>query len=175
MAFVGRGRATAALALGVAGLCAATASAATAPDVQHTAAGTQAAQASLLRSGDFGPGWTSDAATGATHGLNFNCRGFTPRQDDIVKTGAAATPTFKAPSPTAGGTSVGPYVMQTTSVYESAKAARTLWKRAVTPALVACVAHSLDALASRGVSVEITAREGLAVGAAGERSAGYRI
>jgi len=51
-----------ALVLTIAAVCTAAAAAATSPKVEHTAAGTKAAQASLLRIGDFGSGWTSSSA-----------------------------------------------------------------------------------------------------------------
>jgi hypothetical protein len=148
-------------------VCAGTAAAATSPQVSHTSAGTKSAQAALLRLGDLGSGWTQQASTG-TAGLNFACSGFTPRQNDIVEVGAASSPTFKS------GT-VGPTVAQRTSVYESAKAAATLWQRGVKPKLMDCVAQSLELLKSRGVGVEINSSSMLQLGAIGDGTAGYRV
>jgi len=163
-----------ALALGAAAVFAGTGAAATIPRAEHTSAGTKAARASLLRVGDFGSGWLADAAPGTSPGLNFSCQGYTPKQGDIIEIGTATSPTYKAPSPGTSA-SIGPFVMQKTSVYESENAARTLWRRTIKQGLVACVAHSLDGLAARGVTVNITAREPLAFGRAGDRSAGYRV
>jgi len=66
-------------------------------------------------------------------------------------------------------------VFQKTSVYATAKAAATLWQRSVKPALVECVAQSLEALKRRGVSVAISSRETIPIGAIGDRSASYRV
>ena len=134
----------------------------------HTSAGTKLAQASLLRIGDFGSGWTASGAPANTTGLSFACTGFTPKQNDIVEIGAANSPTFRA-------SVVGPVVVQRTSVYENANAARKLWLRAIKPKLIDCVAQSLEALESRGVGVSITARDTIKLGAIGDGSVGYRI
>jgi hypothetical protein len=156
-----------ALAVTAAGVCAAAATAATNPQIDHTAAGTKLAQASLLRIGDFGSGWTQEAA-GPAQGLNFACAGVTPKQNDVVEIGAASSPTFKA-------TAVGPAVAQRTSAYESVKDAETLWKRGVKPRLIECVAQTVESVSRRGIGVRITARETLRVGAIGDGSVGYRV
>jgi len=157
-----------ALVVAAALLCAATAAATPGPVIQHTSAGTQLAQSSLLRVGDFGSGWTSSAAAGAARGLNFSCSGFGPKQNDVVEIGTADSPQFK-------GGAIGPFVNQRTSVYESSKAARTLWGRAIKPKIADCVAQSLNALRSRGVTVSITASNTIPLGAIGDGAAGYRI
>jgi hypothetical protein len=152
----------------VAAICVASAAAATGPPrVRHTADGTKRAQASLLRVGDFGAGWRQ-TANGASPGLDLSCPGYTPKQGDLVEVGTAASPNFS-------GSAIGPFVFQKTSVYATPKAAATLWERSVKPALVECVAQSLEALESRGVSVAISTRETLPIGAVGDRSAGYRV
>jgi hypothetical protein len=147
---------------------AAAAAAATNPQVAHTAAGTKLAQTSLLRLGDFGTGWTQEAATGPTTGLNFACPGVTPKQNDVVEIGAADSPAFKA-------TAVGPAVQQRTSAYENPKAAATLWQRGVKPRLMDCVAQTVETVKSRGIGVTINDREMLKLGAIGDGSVGYRI
>ena len=112
-----------------------------APGAAHTSAGTKLAQASLLRVGDFGSGWTADPATGTVPGLSFSCPGFTPKQNDIVEIGTAdARRTFRAQAAS------GPFVVQRTSVYASSKAAQDALARAVKPELIDCVAQSLEAL-----------------------------
>jgi hypothetical protein len=141
---------------------------ATSPMVAHTAGGTMVAQASLLRIGDFGSGWTSAAATGASTGLSFACSGFTPKQNDVTEIGTASSPSFKA-------SVVGPIVVQRTSVYENAKQAEKLWRRAVKPKLVDCAVQSLQALGSRGVTVSITETSRLPVPPLGDGVAGYRV
>jgi hypothetical protein len=146
----------------------AAAAAATSPKVAHTAEGTKLAQASLLRIGDFGSGWTSTAATGSASGLSFACSGFTPKQNDVTEIGAANSPSFKA-SP------VGPIVVQRSSVHATAKEAEKLWRRGVKPKLVDCAAQSLQALSSRGVSVSITSTSRISIPALGDGVAGYRV
>jgi hypothetical protein len=157
-----------ALVVAVAAAVTAAAGAATSPQIAHTAAGTRLAQASMLRLGDFGSGWTQEAATGKSAGLSFACPGVTPKQDDIVEIGNATSPTFKA-------SAVGPSVVQRSSTYVTPKAAATLWKRAVKPRLIECLAQSLETLKSRGVGVAITARDTLPVGAIGDGAVGYRV
>ena len=158
-----------ALVVTTAAICVGTAAAAsTPPRAAHTAAGTKLAQASLLRVGDLGSSWTADQASGASPGLNFSCTGFTPKQSDLVEIGTASSPNFKA-------SAIGPFVLQKTSVYESAKAAQTLWQRSVKPRLVECVAQSLEALTSRGVRVTINSRDTIPIGALADRSASYRV
>jgi hypothetical protein len=163
------GRMKLALAVTTAAICVGTAAAATIPQVAHTSAGTKLAQASLLRVGDFGSGWTSSAAAGSAPGLSFACPGFTPKQNDITEIGTASSPTFK------GDDVLGPVVVQRTSVYATSKSAATLWRRAVTAKLSDCVAQSLQALERQGVGVNITARETIKLGTIGDGSAGYRI
>jgi len=146
----------------------AAAGAATAPPrAVHTAAGTKLAQASLLRVGDFGSGWT-EKASGTSLGLNLSCTGFTPRQNDLVEIGTANSPLFK-------GSEIGPFVAQKTSVYSDVTTAETLWRRAVKARLVECVAQSLQQLTSKGIGVEITSRTTVPLGTLADRSATYRV
>ena len=148
-------------------VCVGTAAAA-GPRVAHTSEGTKLAQASLLRVGDFGSGWTSDPAGGSASGISFGCRGFTPKQGDIVEIGTATSPKFN-------GSEIGPFVIQKTSVYATPKAANTLWNRGVKPKLRDCVAQSLDSLKSRGIGVSITSQTTIAIGRVGDHSAAYRV
>ncbi len=157
-----------ALVVTAAAICTATAVAASAPPrAEHTSDGTNRAQASLLRLADFGKGWT-ETASGKATGLNLSCSAFLPKQNDLVEIGAASSSNFKA-------SAVGPYVFQQTSVYETPKTAATLWQRTVKPRLVECVAQSLQALTSRGVSVSITSRTTIPLGTLADRSATYRV
>src|SRR4029078_5146489 len=55
-----------------------------------------------------------------------------------------------------------------------ASAAR-LWRRAVKPKLIDCVAQSLEALRGRGVSVAITSQDRLRLGSIGDGVVGYRV
>ena len=134
----------------------------------HSSAGTKLAQASLLRVRDLGSGWTAEQASGASTGLNLSCTGFAPKLADLVEVGTATSPNFK-------GSPIGPFVVQKTSVYADGKTARALWRRAVKPRLVECVAQSLGALTSRGVKVTITSTTTIPLGAMADRSASYRV
>jgi hypothetical protein len=151
-----------------AAVTAGTAGAASGPRVSHTAEGTKLAQSSLLRLGDLGTGWTSEKTSGPSDGLNFSCAGFTPRQQDLVEIGTATSPNFK-------GSEIGPFLVQKTSVYEDAQTVDNLWRRAVKPLLVECVAQSLGGLRDRGVQVTINSKDALQLGAMAEHSAAYRV
>lgn len=141
--------------------------AAAGPAAKHTKAGTSGAQASLLTLKDLGAGW--QAGQTGTPGLHLSCKGWTPSSAGIVETGAAGTPAF------AGG-QLGPFLSQTTSVYDSPQDAATYWRRAVQPGLIACVTQTVQAVARSGVKVKITKQGSLAVPkTAAQLVAGYRV
>ena len=147
------GRVQAFLAATAAGMLVGSAAAA-APAAKHTAAGTSGARASLLTLKDLGTGWQAGQA--GTPGLHLSCKGWTPSGAGIVETGAAGTPAF------AGG-QLGPFLSQTTSVYENPKEASAYWKRAVQPGLITCVTQTVQAIARSGVKVKITKQGSLAI------------
>ena len=143
------------------------ASSAAGPAAKHTNAGTSGAKASLLTLEDLGSGW--QAGQSGTPGLHLSCKGWTPSGAGIVETGAAGTPAF------AGG-QLGPFLSQTTSVYESSREAASYWKRAVRPGLITCVTQTVEAIARSGVKVKITKRGSLTVPkTAAQLVAGYRV
>jgi hypothetical protein len=145
------------------------AAATTAPREAHTAGGTALAQASLLKLDDFGSGWKATQPTSASSpGLDFSCVGFAPKQRDIFEIGTATSPSFR-------GSEIGPFVQQKTSVYDTAKAAKTLWLRAVKPRLITCVAQTLGALESQSVHVTVTSTGTIKIGPMADRSASYRV
>jgi hypothetical protein len=156
------------LVLAAAGLSAAAAAAAPGPRAVHTSEGTKLASSSLLRVSDLGNGWTAEKVAGTAAGINFSCRGFTPRQQDLVEIGTATSPNFKA-------SAIGPFVVQKTSVYENPATVNTLWRRAVKPRLVECVAQSLQSLEGSGVQVTIDSKNSLPIGAIAQHSAAYRV
>jgi hypothetical protein len=137
-----------------------------APAMQHTSADTKTAQASLLRTTDLGTGWTGKASPQS--GATLGCTGFEPSGAGIVETGAATSESFSY------GT-IGPFVLQNTSIYANAAEANTYWKRAVTPQLVSCVAQVLQAVAARGVKVTITKRGTLPFSTSLPHTAAYRV
>jgi hypothetical protein len=156
-----------ALVLTAAAICAGSAAAGVPPRAAHTSDGTKLAQASLLRIGDFGSGW-SESPAGVSSGLNLSCKGYAPKQGDLVETGAATSPNFK-------GSTIGPFVIQKTSAYETPETVAKLWQRAVKARLSTCVAQSLQALTSRGIGVAITATTTVPIGTPAERTASYRV
>jgi hypothetical protein len=140
---------------------------AAAPAAKHTAAGTSGAKASLITLKDLGTGW--QAGQTGTPGLKLSCKGWTPSGAGIVETGAAGTPGF------AGG-QLGPFLSQTTSVYESPQEAAAYWKRAVQPGLITCVTQTVQTIARSGVKVKITKQGSLAMPkTAAQLVAGYRV
>lgn len=154
--------------LAAAGLTAAAAAAAPGPRAAHTSEGTKLASSSLLRVSDLGTGWTAEKVGGTAAGIDFSCNGFSPKQQDLVEIGTATSPNFKA-------SAIGPFVVQKTSVYENAATVSALWRRAVKPRFVECVAQSLQELEDRGVQVTIDSKNTLPIGAIGQHSAGYRV
>jgi hypothetical protein len=154
--------------IAAAGLTAAAAAAAPGPRAAHTSEGAKLASSSLLRVSELGNGWTAEKVAGTATGINFSCQGFTPKQQDLVEIGTATSPNFKA-------SAIGPFVVQKTSVYEDAATVETLWRRAVKPRLVECVAQSLQGLEDRGVRVTIDSKNTLPIGAMAKHSAAYRV
>jgi len=140
--------------------------AAAAPAMKHTAADTTLAKASLVKVADFGKGWTGKA--GPQVGVVLGCTGFRPSGKGIVETGAASSPAISH------GT-VGPFVLQKTSVYATTAEANTYWQRAVTPHLTTCVAGVLQGVAARGVKVTITKQGTLPFSTSLAHTAAYRV
>jgi hypothetical protein len=140
--------------------------AAAGPALEHTAAGTAAAKASLLTRTDLGTGWTATTTKGA--GIEVSCSGHVPNGKGIVETGAAASPSF------AGG-STGPFIVQETSVYKTTGQASTYWKRAVDPGLVACTRQALESISSHGIKIKILSQGPLQVQRVAPLTAGYRV
>ncbi len=139
--------------------------AAAAPAMKHTTADTTTAKASLVKIADFGKGWTGKASP--QQGLALGCTGFQPSGKGIVETGAATSAAISF------GT-VGPFVLQKTSVYATTAEANTYWQRAVTARLVTCVSGVLRGLSARGIKVTITAQGKLPFSTTLEHTAAYR-
>ena len=141
--------------------------AAAGPLVKRTNAGQTAASGSLLTSTDLpaSGGWTATTKPGTT-GFQVDCAGFHPDERGIVLTGSASSPDFNA----------GPsFVLQLTNVYASAAQAATVWKRAVRPGLIHCVASTLDAVSAQGITVTVVSAGALPVERVGPMTAGYRV
>jgi hypothetical protein len=136
------------------------------PAMRHTSAGTRTAQASLLKSSDFTKGWSGTASP--QNGVALSCSGHSVNGAGVVETGAAASPNFSDGSK-------GPFVNQSTSVYATSAEANTYWQRAVTPGLVTCVAQTLEALRSRGITVTITSQGKRPLSTSLVHTAAYRV
>jgi hypothetical protein len=149
-----------------AGVLAASATAAN-PPFDRTAAGTDAATASLLTSADLSTtdGWSALPA-GADTGFPFSCTGWDPSASGITVVGEASSPYYSA-----GDVEV----LQTTNVYASAQEASTMWTRAVKPSLTRCVVETLEGVTEHGIDVRLLSDGTLAVEKAGPMTAGYRV
>jgi hypothetical protein len=158
------------LAAGIVILCALLAAggaaAATAPAKKHTTAGNAEAKASLLTIKDFGSGFTKTKP--GTLGVQLSCSGYTPTASGLVEIGSASSPNFS-------GGSAGPFVIQETSVFATAKQAAAYWKRAVKPGLIRCVAETLNAVSTKGIKVKILSEGPLSVAKVGPMSTDYRV
>jgi hypothetical protein len=137
------------------------------PAVQHTSAGTRAAQASLLKLADLGKGWSAAAVT-RQQGVPLTCTGHDPSAKGIVETGAASSPAFSVAQ-------TGPFVQQNTSVFATTDEAGTWWRRAVTPTLVRCAAGTFQALRARGVKVSVVSQGTLPMSTALPHTAAFRV
>ena len=84
-----------------------------------------------------------------------------------ARAGRRAAPASSRRAPRAhrafAGGQLGPFLSQTTSVYESPQEASAYWKRAVQPGLITCVTQTVQAIARSGVKVKITKQGSLAI------------
>ncbi len=151
---------------GMLALAVTAAAAAAGPALDHTAAGSAAAKASLITKTDLGSGWTSSATKGA--GIEVSCTGHVPSGKGIVETGAAASPSF------AGG-QAGPFVVQETSVYKTSAQASAYWKRAVDAGVVNCTRQALETITAKGIKIKIDSQGPIKVQQVGKLTAGYRV
>lgn len=123
------------------------------------------ARAALLRSHDL-RGWHSTAAAKKVPSLT--CGSFTPNLTGIKPLGAAASPTFSQSSD-------GPFVSQTVDVFGSPAREQRFWHRVVTRRLEACVAGSLKAGSTTGVTFKVNHRSYLSLPKIGSGASGYRV
>jgi hypothetical protein len=137
-----------------------------APAMKHTAAGNTTAKSSLLTVAILGKGWKSSGAS--TSGLVLSCPGYRPSGKGIVETGGAATGSLSTGA-------AGPFVSQSTSVYRTAGQAAAYWARAVKPALVKCIAQTVEAIGAQGVKVAITKQGNLPLTKVVDMTSAYRV
>jgi hypothetical protein len=123
-----------------------------------------AARASLLRTADLGTGWTG-GATKAPRPQGPDCATFSPKQADLVVTGAADAE-FAS---TIGGLRVESEVQ----VLKTPAMVETDFARTVRPELIRCFAAGLERSAGAGARVVSTRR--LPFPRVGSASAAYRV
>jgi hypothetical protein len=104
-----------------------------APGVHHTPAGMHAAQHGLLRHADLGKAWVAGATPKTTGSLA--CGGARTAKG-VTETGAAVSPTYR------GGAS-GPFVSQSTFVYDTVSGAARTYDTVARRNALRCLAASL--------------------------------
>jgi hypothetical protein len=121
--------------------------------------------AALLRHSDV-RGWSSAPPPKKVPGLT--CTGFNPNVTAFAPLASVASPTFNQ-------TSQGPFTAQVVYVFSSDAMAESFWHRVVTPRLLVCVADSLVAGSSSGVTFTVNDKHLEAYPTIGDRSRGYRV
>jgi hypothetical protein len=134
---------------------------------RHTLAGIALAHRVLLRRADLGSGWSVEAPA-PTKVPALTCGRFDPSLPVITQQGAAATATFQQ-------SSSGPFVGQNAYAYASQPQQREFWHGVVRPALIRCVAQSLQRGAGQGISYAVTGKQPLSLPHLPGPAAGYRV
>lgn len=102
--------------------------------VHHTAAGMATAQRALLSHTDLGSRWL--AGTTPKKAGSLSCTGGTSQVRGVVEIGAAVTPTYRL-------SASGPFVSESSFVYNSAAAAGRYFRQAAQPNLSSCLVQML--------------------------------
>ena len=121
--------------------------------------------AALLRRRDLS-GWSSAPAPKRVPGLT--CTGFSPNVTALAPLASVASPTFNQ-------TSQGPFAAEVVYVFQSDAQAHSFWQRVVRPRLLTCVASSLVAGSSSGVTFTVDDKHLEAYPTVGDRDRGYRV
>jgi hypothetical protein len=98
----------------------------------------------------------------------LTCTGFNPNV-------TAFTPLASVASPTYNQTQQGPFAAQAVYVFSSDSQAQQFWRRVVAPRLLTCVASSLVAGSSSGVTFTVDGKHLEAYPALADRERGYRV
>ena len=98
------------------------------PKTSFNAADQAAARAAVLKGGDLGAGWTGSVKKG-TADTPEPCAGWSPRQADLVITGAAESQFSSA----------GVFVLSTAQVYKTARMTALDWQRTVVDIPMRCL------------------------------------
>jgi hypothetical protein len=116
---------------------------------------------------DLGAGWSVESpAPGRAPSLT--CSAFAPRLPGVRRLGAAASPTFAL-------SGHGTYLSQVAYRYGNASQAALVWRRVVTPRLLACVAAALRNSSGAGTSFTVTGRRVVALRGAATRVERLRV
>lgn len=159
-----RGVAAVALALLVA-VAVAVSATAKPPKKQYTAAGTASAKAVALKLSDLPSGWK--ASKGGGSGATVTCPTFDPDQSDLTTVGHAESG-FETTDGLGNAASI-------VGVFSSASQAQTSWNRLVKPQMVACLAHFVESIGSKGTTVKVVSKGKLPLALPGKRKAAYRV
>jgi hypothetical protein len=135
------------------------------PKRATTPAGTALAKSVALELSDLPAGWK--AAAGGVGAGTVTCKSFSPKQSDLTTIGTAETSFASSDGLNNAITSV--------SVFKTPAQAQTSWSRLVRPALLACLASSLESLANKTTTVKVTSKGSLPLRVPGRRHAGYRV
>jgi hypothetical protein len=139
---------------------------AVAPGVHHTAAGVATAHRALLRHADLGAAWV--AGTTPKKVAPLACKTVTqPR--GVVEVGSAVSPTYRE-------SASGPFVSQSTYVYDSAAGAVRYYQQVARPGALDCLVRSVaSGGAAQGVAFTISKQQSLPAPNVGVTAAAYRV
>lgn len=125
------------------------------------------ARAALIRRDELGNSWKEVSPAPRNVAL-LTCPGFSPRLQNVVQTGAAASPVY-------GKSASGPFVNQSTYAYSSAGQEATFWSAVVGRRLVRCLADGLASYSGHGVRFNVVSQRLLSLPPLPARAAAYRV
>jgi hypothetical protein len=135
------------------------------PKRASTPSGTRLAKSVALKLSDLPAGWKT--AAGRAGAGTVTCKSFSPKQSDLTTIGTSGG-SFES----ADGLS---NLIASISIFKTASQAQTSWSRLVRPALLSCLASSLQSIANKTTTVKVTSKGRLPLSVPGRRHAGYRV
>lgn len=133
--------------------------------VHHTQAGTAEAHRVLLRHADLGAAWITGPTPKKVGSLA--CAPLTLK--GVVETGSAVSPTYRQAA-------TGPFLSETTFVYNSSAAAASFFGHVATRGALSCLAQTIEqGNANSGVTFTVTKKEVLPPPRVSAKAAAYRI
>jgi hypothetical protein len=127
----------------------------------------ETARQALLRRGDLGRGWSTEAPAPA-RAPDLTCRAFSPRLPGVHRLAAVASPTFQR-------SAQGPFLSQAAYLYGSGAQEQVAWRRGVTPRLLRCAVTTLASGSGSGASFTVTSRHVSSLRRPGGVVARYRV